>query len=94
MTNIEKKALTAIRTGIRAVKDNMETLLTDSGLGHEIRDRELREMYYRLNVMALQLTRKIEVPEAVEIELTDDVPGMIVEPPDIPERVIDDDFDI
>lgn len=94
MENTEKKALIAIRTGIRAVKDSMETLLTDSGLGHEIRDHELRRMYYQLNLMTVQLTRKIEAPEAVEIELADDVPGMVVDPPDIPERIIDDDFDI
>ena len=94
MIDTEKKALIAIRTGIRAVKDSMETLLTDSGLGHEIRDHELRAMYYQLNLMTVQLTRKIEAPEAVEIELTDDVPGMVVEPPDIPERIMDDDFDI
>lgn len=30
----------------------------------------------------------------VEIQLTDDVPGMVVTPPDTPEREIGKDFDI
>ena len=63
MESIDKKALIVIRTGIRAIKSNMETLLTDSGRGRDIQDDELREMYYQLNLMAIQLTKKIEMPE-------------------------------
>ena len=63
MESNEKKALIVIRAGIRAIKSNMETLLTDSGRGRDIQDDELREMYYQLNLMAIQLTKKIEMPE-------------------------------
>lgn len=63
MESNEKKTLIVIRTGIRAIKSNMETLLTDSGRGRDIQDDELREMYYQLNFMAIQLTKKIEMPE-------------------------------
>ena len=63
MENVERKALIAIRSSIRTVRDNMETLLTDSDLGHDIQDHELREMYYGLNDMAVRLTKKIEVLE-------------------------------
>lgn len=94
MIDIEKKALIVIRTGIRAIKSNMETLLTDSGRGRDIQDDELREMYYQLNLMSVQLTERIEMPEPAEIALEDHVPGAVVEPRDIPERVIDDDFDV
>ena len=63
MESIDKKALIVIRTGIRAITDSMPVLLTERGFGHDIQDDELREMYYQLNLMAIQLTKKIEMPE-------------------------------
>lgn len=63
MENIEKKALIVIRTGIRAITDSMPVLLTERGFGHDIQDDELREMYYQLNLMSVQLTERIEMPE-------------------------------
>lgn len=63
MESIDKKALIAIRTGIRAITDSMPVLLTERGFGHDIQDNELRELYYQLNDMSIQLTKKIETVE-------------------------------
>lgn len=81
-----KKELTVIRAGIRTVMGNMETLLTENGFGHDIQDCYLRDMYFDLLHMVNKLTVRIEAQEPAEIELVDNVPGMVVEPPDIPER--------
>ena len=90
MENTDKKALIVIRAGIRVARDNMETLLTDSGCFHEIQDHELRKMCYKLNNMAVQLTQKIEKPEPAEINLEYHVPGAVIKPKDISKRDLSD----
>lgn len=55
----EQKALAAVRTLLWAVKDVMEDLLTDSGLGSHIPDQELRDMYFQLNHMSVQLSERL-----------------------------------
>ena len=93
MENTDKKALIVIRAGIRMARDNMETMLTDSGCFREIQDHELRKMYYKLNDMAVQITQKIEKLEPAEIDLEDHVPGAVIKPKDISKWDLSD-FDI
>lgn len=59
----EQKALTAARTLLRAARDVMLDLFADSGLGPQIQDQELRDMYFELNRMAVQLSRKLRKGE-------------------------------
>lgn len=91
-----KKDLTVIRNELRTARDNMGCLLAGSRPHWDIPDEELRQMYYGLNTMCYQLGKRIAAMDAepAEIQLTDDVPGMVVAPVDIPEREIDKDFDI
>lgn len=90
---METNKLIAIQYQIRTVRDTIATLLSDSGVGGGIPDSRMRDIYYRLNDMSIQISRIIDDPEPVEITLTDNVPCMVVEPPDIPERDLSD-FDI
>lgn len=59
----EQNALTAVRTLLRAARDVMTDLFADSGLGPQIQDQELRDMYFELNRMAVQLSRKLRKGE-------------------------------
>lgn len=91
-----KKDLTVIQNELRTARDNMGCLLTDSGSPWDIQDAALCRMYYDLNIMCCHLGERIAAMDAepAEIQLTDDVPGMVVAPAETPEREIDKDFDI
>lgn len=91
-----KKDLTVIQNELRTARDNMGCLLTDSGCPWDIQDAALQQMYYSLNTMCYQLGKRIAAMDAepAEIQLTDDVPGMVVAPVETPKREIDKDFDI
>ena len=90
------KDLIVIQNELRTVRDNIGCLMTDSGHPWDIQDAALRQMYYSLNTMCCQLSKRMEAMDAepAEIQLTDDVPGAVIAPVDIPELEIDKDFNI
>lgn len=55
----EQKALTAVRTLLWAARDVLSNLFTERGLGSRFQDQELRDMYFQLNHMSVQISRKL-----------------------------------
>ena len=57
------KSLTVIRTAIRSASDIIEELACEDYPNTPFEDKDLRDMFYQLNIMAAALTEKMESME-------------------------------